>query len=100
KYGCFLFEDNHENFLKGGPLLHKNRATLCPPTNTTSPTPDGGRRGWEEVGGGGGGRVRAYDDDSDKSLIVETMAAGTFLLFAVMCVPYILIVWKLVPETT
>lgn len=26
--------------------------------------------------------------------------AGTFMLFAVMCVPYILIVWKLVPETT
>lgn len=26
--------------------------------------------------------------------------AGTFLLFAVMCVPYILIVWKLIPETT
>lgn len=25
--------------------------------------------------------------------------AGTFLLFAVMCVPYILIVWKLIPET-
>lgn len=25
--------------------------------------------------------------------------AGTFFLFAVMCVPYILIVWKLVPET-
>lgn len=25
---------------------------------------------------------------------------GTFLLFAVMCVPYILIMWKLVPETT
>lgn len=24
---------------------------------------------------------------------------GTFLLFAVMCVPYILIVWRLVPET-
>ncbi len=24
---------------------------------------------------------------------------GTFLLFALMCVPYILIVWKLVPET-
>ncbi|EJX08910.1 sugar transporter family protein [gut metagenome] len=24
---------------------------------------------------------------------------GTFLLFAMMCVPYILIVWKLVPET-
>jgi sugar porter (SP) family MFS transporter len=27
-------------------------------------------------------------------------AAGTFLLFAVMCIPYMLIVWKLVPETT
>ncbi len=26
--------------------------------------------------------------------------AGTFLLFAIMCVPYMLIVWKLVPETT
>lgn len=25
---------------------------------------------------------------------------GTFLLFAIMCVPYMLIVWKLVPETT
>ena len=26
--------------------------------------------------------------------------AGTFLLFAVMCIPYMLIVWKLLPETT
>lgn len=26
--------------------------------------------------------------------------AGTFLLFAVMCVPYMLIIWRLVPETT
>ena len=26
--------------------------------------------------------------------------AGTFLLFALMCVPYMLIMWKLVPETT
>ena len=26
--------------------------------------------------------------------------AGTFLLFAIMCVPYMLIVWKLIPETT
>ena len=26
--------------------------------------------------------------------------AGTFLLFAVMCIPYMLIMWKLVPETT
>ena len=26
--------------------------------------------------------------------------AGTFFLFAVMCVPYMLIVWELVPETT
>lgn len=25
---------------------------------------------------------------------------GTFLLFAVMCVPYLLIVWRLLPETT
>lgn len=26
--------------------------------------------------------------------------AGTFLLFAFMCIPYMLIIWKLVPETT
>ena len=26
--------------------------------------------------------------------------AGTFVFFAMMCVPYILIMWKLVPETT
>ena len=26
--------------------------------------------------------------------------AGTFFLFAVMCVPYMLIIWKIVPETT
>ena len=26
--------------------------------------------------------------------------AGTFILFAIMCVPYMQIVWKLVPETT
>jgi len=26
--------------------------------------------------------------------------AGTFWLFAIMCVPYIMIVWKLLPETT
>lgn len=26
--------------------------------------------------------------------------AGTFLLFAIMCIPYMLIVWKLMPETT
>lgn len=26
--------------------------------------------------------------------------AGTFFLFAIMCIPYMLIVWKLVPETT
>lgn len=25
--------------------------------------------------------------------------AGTFLLFAGMCIPYMLIVWKLIPET-
>ena len=26
--------------------------------------------------------------------------AGTFLIFAAMCIPYILIMWKAVPETT
>lgn len=26
--------------------------------------------------------------------------SGTFLIFAVMCIPYILIMWRLVPETT
>jgi predicted MFS family arabinose efflux permease len=26
--------------------------------------------------------------------------AGTFVLFAMMCIPYMLIVWKFVPETT
>lgn len=25
--------------------------------------------------------------------------AGTFILFAIMCIPYVLIVWKLIPET-
>lgn len=30
----------------------------------------------------------------------ESYPAGTFLLFAVMCIPYLLIVWKLIPETT
>ncbi len=33
-------------------------------------------------------------------MLSELTPAGTFLLFAAMCVPYILIVWKLVPETT
>lgn len=33
--------------------------------------------------------------------MLQTLSpAGTFLLFALMCVPYILIVWKLMPETT
>ncbi len=26
--------------------------------------------------------------------------AGTFFIFAIMCIPYILIIWKLVPDTT
>ena len=26
--------------------------------------------------------------------------SGTFFIFAVMCIPYILIMWRLVPETT
>ena len=33
--------------------------------------------------------------------MLETLTpAGTFFLFAAMCVPYILIMWKCVPETT
>ena len=33
--------------------------------------------------------------------LMKTLSpAGVFLLFGVMCVPYLLIVWKLVPETT
>lgn len=33
-------------------------------------------------------------------LLSAATPAGTFLIFAVMCVPYILIVWRLMPETT
>ena len=33
-------------------------------------------------------------------LLINLTPAGTFILFAVMCVPYMLIIWKLVPETT
>ncbi|MGN1245485.1 MAG: sugar porter family MFS transporter [Muribaculaceae bacterium] len=33
-------------------------------------------------------------------LLENLTPAGTFLLFAAMCVPYILIMWRLVPETT
>lgn len=33
-------------------------------------------------------------------LLDNLMPAGTFILFAFMCIPYMLIVWKLVPETT
>ena len=33
-------------------------------------------------------------------MLLNLTPAGTFLLFAVMCVPYMLIVWKLIPETT
>lgn len=33
-------------------------------------------------------------------LLENLKPAGTFILFAVMCVPYILIIWKLIPETT
>ena len=32
-------------------------------------------------------------------LLATISPAGTFILFAVMCVPYMLIMWKLVPET-
>lgn len=33
-------------------------------------------------------------------LLQNLTPAGTFILFAFMCIPYMLIVWKLVPETT
>jgi len=33
-------------------------------------------------------------------MLTKLTPAGTFWLFAVMCVPYMLIVWKLLPETT
>jgi sugar porter (SP) family MFS transporter len=33
-------------------------------------------------------------------MLTNLTPAGTFWLFAVMCVPYVLIVWKLLPETT
>jgi SP family arabinose:H+ symporter-like MFS transporter len=33
-------------------------------------------------------------------MLTTLTPAGTFLFFAVMCIPYILIVWKLLPETT
>ncbi|ERK40559.1 putative D-xylose-proton symporter [Segatella baroniae F0067] len=32
-------------------------------------------------------------------MLANLTPAGTFLLFAVMCVPYMLIMWRLVPET-
>lgn len=33
-------------------------------------------------------------------MLTRLTPAGTFWLFAIMCIPYILIVWKLLPETT
>ena len=33
-------------------------------------------------------------------MLEDWSPAGTFFLFAVMCVPYILIMWKVIPETT
>jgi sugar porter (SP) family MFS transporter len=33
-------------------------------------------------------------------LLQNLTAAGTFILFGIMCLPYLLIMWKLVPETT
>ena len=33
-------------------------------------------------------------------MLTNLTPAGTFWLFAVMCVPYLLIVWRLLPETT
>lgn len=33
-------------------------------------------------------------------VLLEWSQAGTFFIFAVMCVPYMLIMWKVIPETT
>jgi hypothetical protein len=33
-------------------------------------------------------------------MLTRLTPAGTFWLFAFMCIPYMLIVWKLLPETT
>ena len=33
-------------------------------------------------------------------MLLEWTEAGTFFLFAAMCVPYVLIMWKVIPETT
>jgi sugar porter (SP) family MFS transporter len=33
-------------------------------------------------------------------LLQNLTPSGTFILFAIMCIPYMLIVWKLIPETT
>ena len=33
-------------------------------------------------------------------VVIEWSPSGTFFLFAVMCVPYMLIMWKVIPETT
>ena len=33
-------------------------------------------------------------------MLLHLTPAGTFFCFAIMCIPYILIVWKLIPETT
>lgn len=32
--------------------------------------------------------------------LLEWSQAGTFFIFAIMCVPYMLIMWKVIPETT
>lgn len=33
-------------------------------------------------------------------VLLEWSQAGTFFIFAVMCIPYMLIMWKIIPETT
>ena len=35
-----------------------------------------------------------------RPVLLEWSQAGTFFIFAVMCVPYMLIMWKVIPETT
>ncbi len=45
--------------------------------------------------------VGTYTHRAADALMLENLTpAGTFFLFAAMCVPYMLIIWRAVPETT
>ncbi len=42
----------------------------------------------------------ALETDESGCQFPDIAPTGTFFLFALMCIPYLLIMWKLVPETT